>query len=85
MSWGKNLCHCGAGLFLLLCVLSLAGCLSSQKLHRAQGDFATYSEQARQEEIERRCADEGAMPGTPAALECRMRLNKPKAATDSGR
>ena len=55
----------------------LAGCVSPQKIQKARSDFSTYSAERNEREIEQRCADAGAMPGTEASLECRLGLSRP--------
>jgi outer membrane murein-binding lipoprotein Lpp len=61
------------------CACLLCGCVSPQKVQKARTDYSTYSAEQRERNIEQRCADAGAMPGTQANLECRLGLNKPPA------
>jgi len=59
------------------CASLLVGCVSPQKIQKARTDFSTYSAERNEREIEQRCADAGALPGTEASLECRLGLSKP--------
>jgi len=61
----------------IACACLLCSCVSPQKLQKARGDFSVYSAERRERSIEQRCADQGAMPGTQASLECRLGLTKP--------
>ena len=56
--------------------LVLAGCVSQQKLQKARTDISNYSVERQERDIEQRCIDAGAMPGTEANLECRLGLAK---------
>lgn len=56
--------------------LALAGCVSPQKVQKARTDISNYSVERQERDIEQRCIDAGAMPGTEANLECRLGLDK---------
>jgi hypothetical protein len=65
--------------FLVLAgVLLLSGCVSAQKVEKARADYATFNRQRQERAVQERCADGGAMPGTTAALACRMGLDAPR-------
>jgi hypothetical protein len=60
----------------LAAALLLAGCVSSKQIEKTKTDAASYLQQQRARDIRERCMDDGAMPGTPAYLECQLRLEK---------
>ena len=60
----------------LTCVFMLAGCVAPQRIQKARTDASVYSEELHARDARERCADSGALPGTPAELECLMRLDK---------
>ena len=59
--------------------LLLAGCVAPRQIEKARSDMSVYREQQRARDIRERCMDSGAMPGTPAYLECQLKLEKPAA------
>jgi hypothetical protein len=54
----------------------LAGCVSPKQIEKTKGDASNYMQQQRARDIRERCMNDGAMPGTSAYLECRLRLEK---------
>jgi hypothetical protein len=69
--WNLRLRWSGLGLVFLLC-----GCVSAHQIQKTRGDAVIYGEQQRAREIRERCIDRGAMPGTTAYLECRLKSAK---------
>jgi hypothetical protein len=57
-------------------VLLLAGCVAPRQIEKARTDMSVYRQQQRAKDIRERCIDGGAMPGTPAYLECQLNLEK---------
>ena len=51
----------------------LAGCVSARQIQKTRNDAAIYNEQQRAREVREHCIDGGAMPGTTAYLECRLK------------
>ncbi len=62
---------------MLACAQLLAGCVAPGQFEKARSDVSIYAEQKRERESMERCMDGGAMPGTPAYLECRLKLENP--------
>ena len=60
----------------LAAIFLLAGCVSSKQIEKTKTDAASYLQQQHARDIREHCMDEGAMPGTPAYLECQLRLEK---------
>jgi hypothetical protein len=60
----------------LAVILLLAGCVSSKQIEKTKTDASSYLQQKRARDARERCMDDGAMPGTPAYLECQLRLEK---------
>ena len=59
---------------LFLCLAPLfAGCVSAHQIQKARSDAAIYGEQQRARAIREHCIDSGAIPGTTAYLECRLK------------
>jgi hypothetical protein len=54
-------------------LLLLSGCVSSRQVQKTRDDAAIYGEQRRARAIREHCIDSGAMPGTPAYLECQLK------------
>lgn len=57
-------------------VLLLGGCVSAHQIQKTRGDAAIYGEQQRARAIREHCIDSGAIPGTPAYLECQLKAAK---------
>lgn len=57
-------------------ILLLAGCVSPKQIEKTKSDASNYVQQQRARDIRERCMNDGAMPGTPAYLECRLRLER---------
>jgi len=51
----------------------LAGCVPARQIQKARDDAAIYGEQQRARAVREHCMDGGAMPGTTAYLECRLK------------
>lgn len=62
---------------LLISVLSsallLGGCVPARQIQKTRNDAAVYGEQQRARSVREHCIDGGAMPGTTAYLECRLK------------
>ena len=61
---------------MVACALLLAGCVAPRQIEKARTDMSVYPSSNAQRDIRERCMDGGAMPGTPADLECQMKLEK---------
>jgi hypothetical protein len=57
-------------------LLLLAGCVSPKQIEKTKSDASNYIQQQHARDIRERCMSDGAVPGTPAYLECRLRLEK---------
>jgi hypothetical protein len=66
---------------ILISILLLAGCVSRQQIEKTRADFSNLRQERRARDIREQCIDSGAVPGTAAYLECRMRLEKPQPKT----
>jgi hypothetical protein len=66
-----------ASWLILNSLLLLAGCVSRQQIEKSRADVSNLEQERRSRAIREQCIDSGAIPGTAAYLECRMRLEKP--------
>jgi hypothetical protein len=62
---------------ILFSTLLLAGCVSGQQIEKVRADLSNLEQARRARAIREQCIGSGAIPGTAAYVECRMRLEKP--------
>lgn len=63
---------------ILFSILLLAGCVSRQQIEKTRADLSNLEQERRARAIREQCIESGAIPGTAAYLECRLRLEKPR-------
>ena len=62
-------------LLVLLSLLLLSACASSQKFQRARTEYSKFNAELHDRDIVESCADQAA-PGTTANLECQLAAQK---------